>query len=272
MTRRSWPELTIISAVFALLAVAAPSARAANGVVQIDQSKVTVAGGFPFKISAPGSYILTGNLTVPSAVDAIDIVATDPVTLDLNGFTITGNTIALTFGINSNSSHLTMRNGTIRHFQTLIQANSGGLSMDDLILKDTDIAVITGTSASTDLIHVIISSANVGIEGLDDLLVYECAINVTLFAVGGSGNGAAVMVNNNIITGNTGIFTGLMGAIFQNNINPASSAPIVAVENTPSPGASVALGRNSINTNAGGTCVTGTVVSVGDNVCNGVKQ
>src|ERR1700674_2893120 len=40
----------------------------------------------PFIITQPGSYYLTTNLTVPSG-DAIDI-ATNRVTLDLNGFTI----------------------------------------------------------------------------------------------------------------------------------------------------------------------------------------
>src|SRR5262245_64219724 len=57
--------------------------------VLINQTSVQDAGGFPFKITAPGSYKLTGNLVVPVGTDGIQIQALD-VTLDLNGFSITG--------------------------------------------------------------------------------------------------------------------------------------------------------------------------------------
>jgi len=69
----------------------------ADGVVQIDQSRALQgnvtpgdAPGFPVTISQPGSYRLTGNLTVPDLnATAIQITA-DFVTLDLNGFGIIG--------------------------------------------------------------------------------------------------------------------------------------------------------------------------------------
>ncbi len=49
-------------------------------------------GGFPFKITQPGSYRLSGNLIVPDAdTTAISVVA-DNVTIDLNGFSIMGPT------------------------------------------------------------------------------------------------------------------------------------------------------------------------------------
>lgn len=48
------------------------------------------APGFPVTISQPGSYRLSGNLTVPDLnITAIHITA-DHVTLDLNGFSIIG--------------------------------------------------------------------------------------------------------------------------------------------------------------------------------------
>jgi hypothetical protein len=62
---------------------------AVDGVVLISQSTVTAAGGFPFKITQPGSYKLTTNLVVPADKGGI-IVAAQDVTLDLNGFGITG--------------------------------------------------------------------------------------------------------------------------------------------------------------------------------------
>jgi hypothetical protein len=70
---------------------------AVDGVILIDPGKVNRGGitpgdgpGFPITISQPGSYRLTGNLTVPDAfTTAIEITA-DNVTLDLNGFSILG--------------------------------------------------------------------------------------------------------------------------------------------------------------------------------------
>ncbi|HTY87010.1 MAG TPA: hypothetical protein VMB80_06060, partial [Candidatus Acidoferrum sp.] len=66
-------------------------------------------------ISAPGSYFLTGNLTVSSG-NAITI-ATNSVTLDLNGFSISSteaNPTATGLLINNSLSDLTIINGHIR--------------------------------------------------------------------------------------------------------------------------------------------------------------
>ena len=60
-----------------------------SGVKLISQETVNEAGGFPYKITKPGSYRLVSNLTVPVNLDGIDISA-NGVTLDLNGFTIAG--------------------------------------------------------------------------------------------------------------------------------------------------------------------------------------
>lgn len=73
---------------------------AVDGVVLIDQNKAMAGGvtpgdlpGFPVTISTPGSYRLAGNLVVPDAnTDAI-VVTSDNVSLDLNGFSISGPTI-----------------------------------------------------------------------------------------------------------------------------------------------------------------------------------
>ena len=78
------------SAVIALAAALYPAcAGAVDGQVLINQTTVMTAGGFPYKITQPGSYKLSGNLTVTGVVDGIDILASN-VTLDLNGFSIIG--------------------------------------------------------------------------------------------------------------------------------------------------------------------------------------
>jgi hypothetical protein len=73
----------------AALMFSAP-AFAVDGVVLINQATVMAAGGFPYKITQPGSYKLSGNLVVAaSTTDGIDIMASN-VSIDLNGFTISG--------------------------------------------------------------------------------------------------------------------------------------------------------------------------------------
>jgi hypothetical protein len=70
---------------------------AVDGVKLIDQ-KAALAGkvtpldmpGFPVTISEPGSYRLAGNLEVPDAATTAIQITADNVTLDLNGFTISG--------------------------------------------------------------------------------------------------------------------------------------------------------------------------------------
>jgi hypothetical protein len=68
-----------------------------DGVVLIDQ-KDTLAGnvtpgdtpGFPVSITQPGSYKLSGNLTVPNNSTSGIVISADHVTIDLGGFAILG--------------------------------------------------------------------------------------------------------------------------------------------------------------------------------------
>ncbi len=79
-------------------AVAGPSTTVAttDTTVLIDQAKALAGGvtandtaGFPITISKPGNYRLASNLVVPAGVDGI-LVTVNDVTIDLNGFSITG--------------------------------------------------------------------------------------------------------------------------------------------------------------------------------------
>src|SRR5260370_231741 len=72
------------------IALAPLCAFAVDGVVLINDSPVKPMGGYPSVINVPGSYKLSGNLTVQQAgVSGIQISASN-VTLDLNGFMISG--------------------------------------------------------------------------------------------------------------------------------------------------------------------------------------
>jgi hypothetical protein len=83
---------------FALAAVlAACAVHASDGVIEINHAKVVAAGGYPYVITQPGSYRLTSNLTQPDAdTDVVQIQASD-VTLDLNGFAISGENVCTYF-------------------------------------------------------------------------------------------------------------------------------------------------------------------------------
>ena len=77
-------------AAWALTAALTLTLQAADGVIEINQAIVEANGGFPYVISEPGSYNLTGNLTVPDENTSAILVQADDVTLDLNGFAIIG--------------------------------------------------------------------------------------------------------------------------------------------------------------------------------------
>jgi hypothetical protein len=132
------PWLRVISVVVCLSFLAARSdARLADGRLEISQACASVGcfpgdvAGFPVTITAPGSYVLTGDLVfstpVGTAVNGIEI-RSDDVSIDLNGFAIrcvrtvapggpckgqrtAGDAIEITSGRN-----IHIANGTVRDF------------------------------------------------------------------------------------------------------------------------------------------------------------
>ena len=118
-----------------LMSTALPgTAFAVDGQIAITQARAMAGGvtpgdapGFPVTITQSGSYVLSGNLTVPNAdTDAIVINASH-VTIDLNGFAILGPTdcsgglhpcagVGTGTGITTTGVqfNITIRNGTIQ--------------------------------------------------------------------------------------------------------------------------------------------------------------
>src|ERR1022692_224651 len=92
--RSRWLPLALLSAGFC------GCLNAVDGVVLISQVQALAgnvtpgdAPGFPVTISVPGSYRLSGNLTVPDQNTTAIQIAADNVTIDLNGFSILGPTV-----------------------------------------------------------------------------------------------------------------------------------------------------------------------------------
>lgn len=70
----------------------APGVEAGDGRTEISQASVLAAGGFPYEIRLPGSYVLTSNLDAGAGgvSQTAIVIDTDGVFLDLNGFAIRG--------------------------------------------------------------------------------------------------------------------------------------------------------------------------------------
>jgi hypothetical protein len=136
------------------LLATAQAATASDGVIEISHAGAVAGGvtlgdgpGYPVTISERGSYVLTSDLTVPSATHGL-VLTTSGVSIDLNGFTIrgpgtcssAGSTLmctetAGTHGINGGGrTGINVRNGTIRGFGAF-----GVYVADDCRLKDVSV-------------------------------------------------------------------------------------------------------------------------------------
>jgi hypothetical protein len=151
------PNLLLLRLALTLvtLAVLTRPAHAQPGVVFIDQAAVDAGGitpgdapGFPATLSVPGSYRLSGNLTVPDENTTAIEITNDNVTLDLGGFSILGPGKAGNgWGVLAvGRGNITVLNGTVRgmgdwgvvlsgniHRVENLQAllNGGGISVGD---------------------------------------------------------------------------------------------------------------------------------------------
>ena len=170
-TSRSRVHSTLLA--LAALASFAASAQA-DGRLEINQASVDLGGGFPFNISASGSYVLTSDLDVPANTDAITLTAND-VKIDLNGFTI-----ASTFDCSSGSCgagvgagirstsvafgrHSVVRNGTVRGFASNCVGLGNGGRIEALSVRDCG---RIGISASSGGVVVGNTVSETGQEGL----------------------------------------------------------------------------------------------------------
>ena len=117
-------------------------------------------------ISNPGSYYLTTNINVPSG-NGITISANN-VTLDLNGFALTGNASPINSGISFTATHtnVTVRNGTISGWY--IGVYDIYYSSQNTVLEGLSISscAANGIDAAQARIHNCFSSGN-GADGID---------------------------------------------------------------------------------------------------------
>lgn len=154
MHSRRFRRIQIAAAL--LSAAATLPASAVDGVVLIDQNNAIAGGvtpgdtaGYPISINQPGSYRLSGNLTVPTGANGIE-VNVDGVNIDLNGFSIIGPGVypnGSFAGISSVNQRIAVTNGQVVGF--LYQLNFAGaarfITLSSLFLDGTGLKFGTGT-------------------------------------------------------------------------------------------------------------------------------
>jgi hypothetical protein len=239
------------------IVVFAAPAWAGDGRIEISQACVaagcidTDAPGFPISLAAAGSYVLTSNLTVPSASTSA-IVLGAGASLDLGGFTIAGPVVCT--GIPADCPEVAAGTGISAAARTSIR--NGRISG----MGGSGISGAESVRISDVTIH---GNAGNGIIGQGGFLIERCVIE---------GNGydgislAAGQVGATVIQGN---------AVYR-NAQVGIRAPIAVVKDNGVKqngsfgfeGTSAALSGNQFYNNNGFDDQISGGLEVGENVCN----
>lgn len=139
-----------------------PAAHAVDGVLEISQACATFgcvngdSGGLPVTISEPGSYRLTSNLTTASVNTTLIEVTADNVSIDLNGFTLSGPVTCTSTNIVSCSAtgsglgidatdqqNIIVRNGTVTGMGNAGISVGRGAYLEELVVAENGSAGIS---------------------------------------------------------------------------------------------------------------------------------
>lgn len=179
-------------------------------------------------ISEPGMYFIDRNLTATAASPVIDITANN-VTLDLNGYTLTGPGGKNGTGIRvRNAQGVTVRNGNVQNFAFgVMVAGSANVTVRELSIRGEGLVV---TAPPPETAIMVAQSRNVVLESNN---IYNVGLGI--FVRGGMSWGNRI-VNNNITSGTNGI----LGICY----NPADGDPMA-------PRGDVISGNHITNFNTG---------------------
>jgi hypothetical protein len=205
MSKAVW---VLLASFFGLLSM---QATAEESLVRIDQAAVKAAGGFPYKITQPGSYRLTSNLVVPATANGIMVTASN-VVLDLNGFSIScaGNQLA---GITEDPASATsFTNVQVRH-GTVTGCGTGVYLASTFSSDIEDLTVSNYTKVGIQL--------SVGQVRRSTLLGNGVLGSVSLFLQGG------IVESNHLIGDNFGISGGVGSLLITGNVIEASMTALI---------------------------------------------
>jgi hypothetical protein len=206
-------------------------AFAIDGVVLINQATVVAAGGFPYIITQPGSYKLSGNLVCctpknsnPSVAQPEAIhVAANNVTIDLNGFSILGPGTGFTAGVFAPTffSHTTVFNGSVVGFADGVSVATFG-RVQNVHVSNSNTTGISAGAGSLIIGNVVesigeVAAGNVGIFVDTGTLVRDNTVTQSA----GTGiivfNCPAAIIANVVSGGNFSISAGPTCTLSQNS-------------------------------------------------------
>ena len=204
---------------------------------------------FPLTISTPGSYRLKKNFTVPDASTTAIVVNTSNVTLDLNGYTVSGPTVCpgppspcapagSADGIVSGFSNVAILNGTVQGF------GSDGIALSQ---------------------HSRVERVRTSNNGGSGINVGEASVvtdNQTLYNGDGinAANGCTITGNVSAYNLGVGIFAGGGSSVTGNTVQNNNGTYALSLSNASAGYAGNVIGA-VVNTVNGGT-------DLGHNLCN----
>ncbi|MCP4593019.1 MAG: right-handed parallel beta-helix repeat-containing protein [bacterium] len=261
-----------------MVVLAAVPVAAVDGVYEINQVCMVSgcfpgdAPGFPVTISSPGSYRLTGNLTVPDADTVAIETAVDGVSLDLNGFALLGPTVCDPapctptgpgHGVQAALSRITVTNGTVRGFGRYGVRVGRGSRVEGLWVSHNGNYGIHAFLAEIVVAHNVVSFN--GTSGVECQGVVEGnVVNLNL------GTGLVVgkaVVRDNLVKGNGshGIFVDSAGCMFTGNTIVDNGLLGITFSSRGGYGGNVLTGNNGgdANPQVGGSEAT----EIGINLC-----
>jgi parallel beta-helix repeat protein len=180
----------------------------------------TPGGGiFNFIIANSGSYYLTTNLVGSSGKDGIEINAND-VTLDLNGFSMTGSSGSATAILVPPGTNVVVRHGTIIGWVNGVLVFANNAVIEDLQVSSSGwCASLNGNGdEAKNCIFAGGTDAGIQIQGTN-ASVTDCLVQNNFYGINAVAGSADVLILNNNCSGNTGpgIFCGGSGCRIEAN-------------------------------------------------------
>ncbi len=237
----SRPSRCLLAVLPLLLWLCVPQARAVDGVVLISQATAANglpgcnATGWPIVICNSGSYRLSGNLTTTNPT-AIEITA-DGVTLDLNGFSITGPGPTLyksndpIGGVASSHARITVVNGQIQDFAYGVNLGGSSETVRQVVATGNYAGLVLHSDQSAGADCTADANA-VGGGILNGIVMDSELINNSEMGISSAGD---LLLSHDYIAGSpSGILVshGSIGdSVFSGNTNDFSSAGVVSLGN-----------------------------------------
>jgi hypothetical protein len=220
-----------------------PTVPVMKTLTQVEPRTPIPAGG-SYTISAPGSYYLTGNIANSGGTNAAITISASEVTLDLNGFTVTGqaNAGVSDYGIwETGQKNIVIRNGAVKQAAYGIylgnSAQSAGLRVEAVNCHQVYVcgiyaaSIVRGLYISHCTIDTVGSASGgtgfcYGIYTFGGAHIESCMIN----GVKGTGTGTGYGINSD-----TGSFTigntigncdvGIKYSKYRNNLTEGCTTP-----------------------------------------------